>query len=139
MENISKYSYSKKISKSRNQGNLEAAIEIAIEAKQKYPEENIFEKFLGDLYFQENNYEAAGTAYIDFLMKIKNDVEYVKHFAQFLKRYYETGRDISGYLLKVKELLDTKIQNQDVIVAICEIISHYIDVPQISLFENDKE
>lgn len=139
MENISKYSYSKKISKSRNQGNLEAAIEIAIEAKQKYPEENIFEKFLGDLYFQENNYEAAGMAYIDFLMKIKNDVEYVKHFAQFLKRYYETGRDIRGYLLKVKELLDTKIQNQDVIVAICEIISHYIDVPQISLFENDKE
>ena len=59
MENISKYSYSRKISKSRNHGNVEEAITIALEAKERYPEENIFEKFLGDLYFQENNYEAA--------------------------------------------------------------------------------
>lgn len=139
MENISKYSYSRKISKSRNHGNVEEAITIALEAKERYPEENIFEKFLGDLYFQENNYEAAGMAYIDFLMKIQNNVEYAKHFAQFLKRYYETGRDISGYLLKVREILDTKILNQDVIATICEIISHYIDLPQLSLFENDKK
>ena len=52
MENISKYSYSRKISKSRNHGNVEEAITIALEAKERYPEENIFEKFLGDLYFQ---------------------------------------------------------------------------------------
>lgn len=139
MENISKYSYSRKISKSRNHGNIEEAIEIALEAKGEYPEENIFEKFLGDLYFQENDYEAAGMAYIEFLMKIKNDVVYVKHFAQFLKRYYETGQDISGYLLKIKELLNTKIQNEDVVVAICEIISHYIKLPELELFENDKK
>ncbi len=45
MENISKYSYSRKISKSRNHGNVEEAITIALEAKERYPEENIFEKF----------------------------------------------------------------------------------------------
>ena len=89
MEKISKYSYSKKISISRNYGKIEEAIEIALEAKEEYPDENIFEKFLGDLYFQENNYEAAGMAYIEFLIKINDNVEYVKHFAQFLDRYSE--------------------------------------------------
>ena len=42
MENISKYGYSKKISKSRGHGNVEEAIKIALDAKEKYPEENIF-------------------------------------------------------------------------------------------------
>lgn len=138
MENISKYSYSKKISKSRNQGNIQEAIEIASEARKKYPEENIFEKLLGDLYFQEYNYEAAGMAYIDFLIKINNNIEYAKHFAKFLKHYSETGQDISKYVSKVKEILDTKVQNQNVIAEICKIISPYIELPQIKLFENDK-
>ena len=139
MEKISKYSYSKKISISRNYGKIEEAIEIALEAKEEYPDENIFEKFLGDLYFQENNYEAAGMAYIEFLIKINDNVEYVKHFAQFLDRYSEAGQDINGYLSKIKKILDTKIRNQDVIAAICEIMSHYIELPQLSLFDNDKK
>ena len=41
MEKISKYSYSKKISISRNYGKIEEAIEIALEAKEEYPDENI--------------------------------------------------------------------------------------------------
>lgn len=138
MENISKYGYSKKISKSRGHGNVEEAIKIALDAKEKYPEENIFEKFLGDLYFQKKDYESAGMAYIDFLLKIKNDVEYVKHFAQFLKRYSETVHDVRNYVSKVQNVLDAKIQNQDVVAAVCEIISHYIDLPQLVLFESDK-
>lgn len=138
MENISKYSYSRKISKCRNSGKIKEAIEIALEAREKYSEENIFEKILGDLYFQEHNYEAAGDAYIEFLVKINSSVEYVRHFAQFLKRYSEEGQDVSKYLVKVQKVLDTKIQNQNVVVAICEIISNYIEVPQLDLFENDK-
>lgn len=139
MEKISKYSYSKKISKSRNYGKIKEAIEIALEAKEEYPDENIFEKFLGDLYFQENDYEAAGMAYIEFLIKINDNVEYVKHFAQFLNRYSEAGQDINGYLSKIKKILDIKIRNQDVIAAICEIMSHYIELPQLGLFDNDKK
>lgn len=137
MENISKYDYSKRISKSRNHGKIEEAIKITLEAKEKYPKENIFEKFLGDLYFQKKNYEAAGAAYMEFLIKINDNVEYVKHFAQFLKRYSEVVQNISDYLTEIQKILDTKIQNQDVIAAICEIISHYIKLPQITLFEND--
>ncbi|MDO5151701.1 MAG: histidine kinase dimerization/phospho-acceptor domain-containing protein [Oscillospiraceae bacterium] len=139
MENMSKYNYSRKISRIRNKGNVKRAIEIALEAREKYPGENIFEKFLGDLYFQENNYEAAGMAYIEFLKKIDNNVEYVKHFAQFLERYSEVAEDVNGYLEEVKKILDVKIKNQDVVVAICEIISHYIDLPQLALFKNDKK
>lgn len=139
MENMTKYSYSRKISKSRNHENIDEAIELALEAKKKYPEENIFEKFLGDLYFQTNNYEAAGKAYIEFLIKIDSHVEYVKNFAQFIKRYSEAVPDISQYLLQVQEILDTEIQNQNVIVSICEIISHYIVIPELELFVDDNK
>ena len=138
MEKITKYSYSRRISKSRNHGNIEEAINIALEAREMYPEENIFEKFLGDLYLQLNNYEAAGNAYINFLIKINNDVQYVKHFAQFMERYSEVVHDMSKYLLHVQDVLDSQIQNQDVIVSICEIISHYMEYPEIQLFINDK-
>lgn len=85
MENVTKFDYSRKISKSRNYGNINEAIDLALEAKKKYPEENIFEKFLGDLYFQINNYEAAGNAYINFLLKIDSHVEYRKRIE--LKNY----------------------------------------------------
>lgn len=43
MENVTKFDYSRKISKSRNYGNINEAIDLALEAKKKYPEENIFE------------------------------------------------------------------------------------------------
>ena len=56
MESITKYDYSKMISVSRNSGKIDESIAIALEAKKRYPEENIFEKFLGDLYLQSNNY-----------------------------------------------------------------------------------
>lgn len=134
---MTKYGYSRKISKSRNHENIDEAIELALEAKKKYPEENIFEKFLGDLYFQKNNYEAAGKAYIEFLIKIDSNVEYVKNFAQFIKRYSEVVPDISQYILQVQEILDTEIQNQNVIAAICEVISHYIVIPELELFVDD--
>ena len=102
MENLTKYDYSRNIFKSRKYGNIDEAINWALEAKKHYPTENKFEKILGDLYFQEKNYEAAANAYIDFLLKIDDQVEYVKHFAQFLKRYSKVVPDISEYLLRVQ-------------------------------------
>lgn len=139
MENLTKYDYSRYIFKSRKNGKIDEAINWALKAKKNYPTENIFEKILGDLYFQKKNYEAAGNAYIDFLLKIDDQIEYVKHFAQFLKRYSKIVPDISEYLLKVQEVLDVNIKNKNLIVNICEIISHYIYLPELNLFENDKK
>ena len=96
MEVKSKYSYSKQISKRRNYGKLDEAINIAIEAKKNYPDENIFEKILGDLYLQNGNYEEAGNAYNNFLIKIDDNIQYVKHFAKFMERYAESVDDLSG-------------------------------------------
>lgn len=138
MGNLTKYDYSRNISKSRKCGKIDEAINWALEAKKNYPTENIFEKFLGDLYFQNKNYEDAGNAYIDFLLKIDKQVEYVKHFAQFLKRYSEVVPDISKYLLQVQGILDVEINNKNLIANICEIISHYIALPELNLFKNDQ-
>lgn len=139
MENLTKYDYSRNIFKSRKYGNIDEAINWALEAKMNYPTENKFEKILGDLYFQEKKYDAAANAYIDFLLKVNDQVEYVKHFAQFLKRYSKVVPDISEYLLRVQKVLDVDIKNENLVVNICEIISHYIDFPQLNLFENDKK
>lgn len=138
MEVKSKYSYSKQISKRRNYGKLDEAINIAIEAKKNYPEENIFEKILGDLYLQNRNYEEAGNAYINFLIKIDDNIQYVKHFAKFMERYAEAVDDLSGYLAKVQNILDKKIRNENVIVGICEIISPYVEYPEIQFFIHDR-
>lgn len=138
MEKISKYSYSRKISRSRNSGKLDEAINIALEATENYPNENIFEKILGDLYLQNKNYDEAGKAYINFLTKIDNNVQYVKHFAHFMERYSEYVHELSEYLSQVQDMLDKKVKNESVIVSTCEIISHYIEDPEIKLFANDK-
>lgn len=66
MENWTKEIYLKRIGAGRSHGKISEAIDIAIEAIEKYPDENVFEKILGDLYLQNNNNEAAGTAYINF-------------------------------------------------------------------------
>lgn len=137
MERVSKHSYSRQISKSRNSGKLDEAINTAIEAKENYPGENFFERILGDLYLQNGNYEGAGKAYIDFLIKIDNNLQYVKYFARFLERYSELAGDLHGYLVQVQDTLDMEIINKSVEVSVCEIISHYIESPEIKFFIHD--
>ena len=53
MENITKYDFSEKISKKRRMGKADDAVDIALQAKEKYPKENIFDKLLGELFSGE--------------------------------------------------------------------------------------
>ena len=53
MKEMTKFEYSERISRERNIGRVDDAIKFALQAKERYPKENIFEKFLGDLYFQK--------------------------------------------------------------------------------------
>lgn len=138
MEKITKYDYSKRILASRNCGKIKEAIKIALEAKDKYPYENIFEKILGDLYFQEKDYEAAGIAYLEFLKKIDDNIQYIRHFAQFMQKYSKLVQDLNKYILQVKKILDCEVTNENIVINVCKIISQYIDYPEIELFKDDK-
>ncbi|MEY8423085.1 ATP-binding protein [Lachnospiraceae bacterium 38-14] len=138
MENITKYSYSKRISASRYHGEIDEAINIALEAKEKYPNENIFEKILGDLYLQKNDDKLAGKAYLDFLIKIGDNIQYVKHFAQFMQRYSKLAQDLDGYIQQVIKCLDDLVNNENIVIKVCEIISDYSKYTEIEMFKNDK-
>lgn len=135
---MTKYDYSKMISTSRSNGKIDESIAIALEAKKRYPDENIFEKILGDLYLQKNNYEAAGTAYINFLKKIGDNPQYIRHFAQFMQRFSELTQDLNEYIIRVKKCLDSVVINDNIIINVCKILAQYIEFPEIEWFKNDK-
>lgn len=139
MENMTKFDYSEKILEKRRMGKTADAIGIALQAKERYPEENIFEKLLGDIYFQEKRYELAGTAYIDFLKKIRNKIQYVKHFAYFMQKYSEVTEKevIEEYCHKIEESMDAGEIDKFVIPSVCEILSRYFESPRIGLFRDD--
>lgn len=137
-KNMTKYDYSKMISTSRSNGKIDESIAIALEAKKRYPDENIFEKILGDLYLQKNNYEAAGTAYINFLKKIGDNPQYIRHFAQFMQRFSELTQDLNEYIIRVKKCLDSVVINDNIIINVCKILAQYIEFPEIEWFKNDK-
>ncbi len=75
-----KYQISKRISEYRYKGKLDEAINSAKEATLLYDKEHIFWKLLGDLYFQKSQYEEAGRAYIEFLKRIDDHLDYFKNF-----------------------------------------------------------
>ncbi|MDE5908034.1 MAG: hypothetical protein K2H52_04740 [Lachnospiraceae bacterium] len=139
MENLTKFNYSERISEKRKMGKADDAIDIALQAKERYPEENIFEKLLGDIYFQEKRYELAGTAYINFLKKIGNKIQYVKHFAYFMQRYSEiVEREVvEEYCHKVEEGIDSGGIDKFVIPSVCEILSRYVEPFKIEFFQDD--
>ena len=93
----SKYDYSEQIASYKNSGQIEQAIACAAEAREMYPRENIFEKFLGDLYVQKGDYESAGKCYIEFLKKLGDNRRYFKHFSNFLQVYAKNGKDIENF------------------------------------------
>lgn len=61
-----KHDYSRLILESQKNGMVDKAIEYALNAREKYPNENIFEKFLGDLYVEKNDFKYASGYYIEF-------------------------------------------------------------------------
>lgn len=139
MDAWTKFDFSKEISGLRNAGKMDEAVGCAMRAQKKYPEENIFEKLLGDLFFQMKNYERAGAAYIRFLEKIKDQAQYVKNFAHFMQRYSAAEEAVAfrEYCGKVETRLDSGAVSPAVIPGICEILAEYIELPEIELFGDD--
>lgn len=139
MVEVSKFTYSKIISERRREGNIKEAIQIALEARGNYPNENIFEKLLGDLYFQTLDYESARKAYINFLFKLGENEQYVKHFGVFFHRYLEVAskEEIEEYVAKLQLELEKKELNLNVLINICEIIAPYLNMDRIDLFADD--
>ena len=140
MEKISKYDYSRMICEKRDADKIDEAISIAQKARINYPEENIFEKFLGDLYFQQKQYDAAGEAYIKFLSKIGEATQYIKHFANFIQRYINVvdSKTAQNYIQKIVESLETSYYTEPMMIYLCKIIAPYIQLDVIGLFEDDR-
>lgn len=139
MDNMTKFEFSESISEKRRMGKTDDAIDVALRAKERYPEENIFEKLLGDICFQEKRYQLARESYINFLKKIGNKTQYVKHFAYFMQRYSEIAEReaILEYCHIVKKCIDDGEIDKSAIPGICEILSRYMDIPEIKFFQKD--
>lgn len=135
----SKYDYSEQIVSYKNSGQIEQAISCAAEAREVYPRENIFEKFLGDLYVQKGDYESAGKCYIEFLKKLGDNRRYFKHFSNFLQVYAKKGEDIESFVYQVEECLTENLITDSVVrINTCKVIAPYIEFPLIELFEDDR-
>lgn len=139
MKNYTTSDYLKMIYEKRSNSEMIEAISISLEAKNVYPNENVFEKILGDLYFQQQQYEHAGRAYIEFLRKIKEETQYIKHFANFLQRYLRVvdRKTSRQYIQTVAESLEESDYTEIVKIQLCKILAPYINVDEIALFEDD--
>ena len=136
---MTKYDYSKRILSLKNSGQIDEAIDCALEAKEAYPQENIFEKFLGDMYVKKEDYANAGNCYIEFLKKLGDNKQYFKHFAKFLQIYVKAVENKEVFIKQVEECLaNNLISNTQLVVNICKVIAPYIEIPSIEIFEDDK-
>lgn len=136
---MTKYDYSKRILSLKNSGQIDEAIDCALEAKEAYPQENIFEKFLGDMYVKKEDYANAGNCYIEFLKKLGDNKQYFKHFAKFLQIYVKAVENKEVFIKQVEECLaNNLISNTQLVVNICKVIAPYIKIPSIEIFEDDK-
>lgn len=137
---MTKFNYSNQIFAKRNAGKTEEAITIALKARSTYPEENIFEKLLGDLYLRNKCYGSAETAYMNFLKKIGNQTQYIKHFAHFMQKYAESAdpKLITAYCRKLEKYLDTGAIAKNAVPGICKILSAYMELDQMELFQDDR-
>ena len=136
---MTKYDYSKRILSLKNSGQIDEAIDCALEAKEAYPQENIFEKFLGDMYVEKEDYANAGNCYIEFLKKLGDNKQYFKHFAKFLQIYVKAVENKEVFINQLEECLaNNLISNTQLVVNICKVIAPYIEIPSIEIFEDDK-
>ncbi len=136
---ITKFDYSKKISELRNQNSIDVAIEVAKEASQIFLKENIFEKLLGDLFFQKSDYMQAGESYIRFLNRIYDNPEYFKHFAQFWQKLIELDNpeQIIYFTNLLYENIKNRIYSDTIQFELCFLIYKQVKIEEISLFSDD--
>lgn len=140
MGEISRNDYLKMIFENRKNSQMEDAITIALKAKVEYPQENIFEKLLGDLYFQQKQYEEAGGAYIRFLDKLEKETQYIKHFANFLLKYFQVidEDDFQRYIQMVAGKIEESDYTDEVKKQLCRILAPHINIAEIKMFEDDR-
>lgn len=122
---LNKYQISKIISEYRYKGKLDAAIESAKEAATVYEKEDIFWKLLGDLYFQKGRYEDAGEAYIEFLKRIDEHIEFFKNFARFWENLKKSSpEEIQNKILeKLQAAFNKKEFSEEVCRSLAEMFA----------------
>lgn len=108
---MNKYDISLKIEGYRRCGQIDKAIETTKEAIKSYPESNFFYKILGDMSMVIEDYEAAGTAYVNFLTKIDGEIQYFKNFAKFWAKYKNAAgeKDIRAVYDKIVDLFNSDV------------------------------
>ena len=74
----------------RNSGDLSGAARLCEDATTRFSDDYFYPKIAGDLYFQQEDYEAASQSYIEFLKRIPRNRTGL--FSQFAKRYYRLRR-----------------------------------------------
>lgn len=114
---LNKYQISNKISEYRYKGKVDEAINSAKEATILYDKEDIFWKLLGDLYFQKKQYEEAGSAYIEFLKRIEDHLDYFKNFAKFWFKLKEKASEV--ICSKILEELQTVFNRKELSEEVC--------------------
>lgn len=87
MELTSRKQYSDEISRLRYDGDFFKAIDLCLEATDRFPENNFFYKILGDLYIQVDNYDEASLAYLEQLKRLAERPDQFKTFARFYKLF----------------------------------------------------
>ncbi|NUM48384.1 MAG: GHKL domain-containing protein [Anaerolineales bacterium] len=91
LDQSSRVDYALRISDLQRSGNIVGAIKACQEAAALFPEEYFYPEMVGDLYFQQGDYEAAADAYLEFLGKLTSSHSNV--FQQdFARRYFRLKR-----------------------------------------------
>lgn len=102
------YHVSQEISFYRRHGQTERAIEVTENAIERFPDSSFFCKILGDLAMSKEDYRLAGSAYVDFLTKIGENLRHFKNFVNFWERYQEKAdkADCTEVYNRIVELVD---------------------------------
>lgn len=83
-QHILQNDYSAEISRLRNLGKLDEAIDKCYEAVSAFPDNNFFYKILGDICAQAGRWKEASDAYLENIKRLE---KHPKHFRTFIKFY----------------------------------------------------
>lgn len=112
--------FNDEINKLRFDGNLSGAIQRCRDAISTYPDDNYFYKVLGDLCFQQKEYDAASRAYLEQLKRLSKRPEHFKAFARFYRQFNEEApKDLC---VQFREQLIKAIKNGEIAPNIQQIL-----------------
>lgn len=85
------YQASKEIRAYRWQGQIDKALALTEQARERFPDAAYFDRILGDIAMSRGEYDVAGSAYVGFLTKIGEDLKHFQSFETFWSRYVENA------------------------------------------------